>query len=96
MSEDDLGGDPIGDMFEDDPECDPVGDSVIIDSLESISSTVESRVRLDGDVGPEGVLVGDEAETPDDSVALLDSVLMVFVLYTFSSHFSLAFFNSVI
>ena len=57
-------------MFEDDPECDPVGDSLIIDSLESISFTVESRVGLDGDVGLEGV-VCDEDVTPDDSVALL-------------------------
>ena len=37
--EDDLEGDPVGEMFEDDPECDLVGDSVIIGSLESISST---------------------------------------------------------
>ena len=29
----------IGEVIEDDPECDPVRDSVIIDLLESISST---------------------------------------------------------
>ena len=39
MFEDVLEGDPVGEVFEDDPECDPVRDSVIIDSLESISST---------------------------------------------------------
>ena len=39
MFEEDLEGDPVGGVFEDDPGCDPVGDSVIIDSFESISST---------------------------------------------------------
>ena len=39
MFEEDLEGDPVGEVFEDDPGCDPVGDSVIIDSLESNSST---------------------------------------------------------
>ena len=34
----DLEGDPVGEVFEDDPGCDPFGDSVIIDSFESISS----------------------------------------------------------
>ena len=34
----DLEGDPVGEVFEDDPGCDPFGDSVIIDSIESISS----------------------------------------------------------
>ena len=37
MFEEDLEGDPVGGVFEDDPGCDPVGDSVIIDSFESIS-----------------------------------------------------------
>ena len=44
---------------------------MIIDSLEIISSTVESCFGLNADVGLEDVLVG------DDSVALLDSVLVV-------------------
>ena len=39
MFEHDLEGDPVREVFEDDPECDPVWDRVIIDSLESISST---------------------------------------------------------
>ena len=39
MFEDDLEGDPVGEVFEDDPKCEPVGDSVIIDSLGSISPT---------------------------------------------------------
>ena len=34
-----LEGDLVGGVFGDDPGCDPVGDSVIIDSFESISST---------------------------------------------------------
>ena len=37
--EEDLEGDSVGEFFEDDPGCNPVGDSVIIDSFESISST---------------------------------------------------------
>ena len=37
--EEDLEGDPVEEVFEDDPGCNPVGDSVIIDSFESISST---------------------------------------------------------
>ena len=69
----------LGEVFDTDPECDPVGDSVIIDSLESISSTVESRIGLNGDVGlsPEGVFFDDEEEIADDSMAQLDSVLEV-------------------
>ena len=38
MFGEDLEGDLVGGVFEDDPGCDPVGDSVIIDSFESISS----------------------------------------------------------
>ena len=38
MFKEDLEGDPVGEVFEDDPGCDPVGDSVIIDSFKSISS----------------------------------------------------------
>ena len=38
MFEEDLEGDPVGEVFEDDPGCDPFGDRVIIDSFESISS----------------------------------------------------------
>ena len=37
--EEDLEGDPVGEVFEDDPGCVPVGDSVTIVSFESISST---------------------------------------------------------
>ena len=39
MFEEDLEGDTVGEVFEDDPGCDPVVDSVIIDSFETISST---------------------------------------------------------
>ena len=39
MFEEDLEGDPVGEVFEDDPGCVPVGDNVTIDSLESDSST---------------------------------------------------------
>ena len=38
MFEDNLEGGPVGEVFEDHPGCDPFGDSVIIDSIESISS----------------------------------------------------------
>ena len=37
--EEGLEGDPVGEVFEDDPGCVPVGDNVTIDSLESDSST---------------------------------------------------------
>ena len=37
MFGEDLEGDLVGGVFGDDPGCDPVGDSVIIDSFESIS-----------------------------------------------------------
>ena len=36
--EEDLEGNPVGEVFEDDPGCVPVGDNVTIDSFESISS----------------------------------------------------------
>ena len=75
MFEEDLEGDPVEEVFEDDPGFDPVWDSVIIDSFESISSIQESRIGLNGAVGPEGVVVGNKQDVPDAGVNLLESVV---------------------